>query len=232
MDGLLNLLPLQVRTLLQAASGDRSAITENTLDEAERKRVAAAILASRTYKQSLLDLNKDNMLNDTQKAEYKKYFSRPEAIANFKSGSGAVGYDDYYNAGQGMSDWNIFPSGGVRNTLGQFRYDTDKKGNVTIKDTYDFMGDMIEGLPKQVAYTERYEKLSPAQKVGLLAKETFVMPEVGFSPMLGIKSLPSRAGNAFVGGTNVKNVNIKLPPKYQINPTEQDLYYTRLGLTK
>lgn len=232
MDGLLNLLPLQVRTLLQAASGDRSPITEQNLDANERQRIADAILASRTYKQSLLDLNKDNMLNDTQKAEYKKYFPRPEAIANFKAGSGAVGYDDYYNAGQGMSDWNIFPSAGIRNTLGQFRYDTDKQGNINIKETYDFMGDMIEGLPKQVAFTERYEKLSPAQKVKLLAKETFVMPEVGFDPILGFKSLPSRVGNAFVGGTNVKDINIKLPKTYQTNPTEQDLYYTRLGLTK
>jgi hypothetical protein len=232
MDGLLNLLPLQVRTLLQAASGDKSDITEKNLDDGERQRIADAILASRTYKQSLLDLNNDNALNDIQKAEYKKYFPRPEAISNFKAGSGAVGYDDYYNAGQGASDYNMLPSGGVRNTLGQFRYNTDKAGNVTIKDTYDFMGDTIEGLPRQVAYTRRYETLTPAQKLGLLATETFVMPEVGFSPILGFRSLPSRIGNAFVGGTNVKNINIKLPKKYQTNPTADDLYATRIDLIK
>ena len=232
MAGLLNLLPLQVKTLLQAASGDTSPITENTLSDAERQRVADAILASRTYKQSLLDLNNDNMLNETQRSEYNKYFPKPEAIKNFTAGSGAVGYDDYYNAGQSASDWNMLPSGGIRNTLGRFRYNTDKNGNVTINDTYDFIGDTIKGLPPQVANTQRYEALSPVQKVGLLAKETFVMPEVGFSPILGMRSLPSRAGNAFVGGNNVKNINIKLPKTYQTSPTYEDLYSTKISLTK
>jgi hypothetical protein len=232
MDGLLNLLPLQVRTLLQAASGDKSDITEKTLDAAERKRVADAILASRTYKRSLLDLKSDNKLNDQQAMEYKKYFPTPEAIKSFNAGSGAVGYDDYYNAGQGKSDWNVLPSGGVRNTLGQFRYSTDKNGNVIVTDKYDFAGDMIQGMPKQVGYTDRYNNMTPMQKAALVAKETFVMPEIGFSPIIGAKSLPSRFGNAFVGSENAKNVNIKLPPTYQINPSDEDLYYTRMSLMK
>ena len=80
MDGLLNLLPLQVRTLLQASSGDRSDITEKTLDAAERKRVADAILASRTYKKGLLELQGENKLNDQQAKEYKKYFPTPEIV--------------------------------------------------------------------------------------------------------------------------------------------------------
>ena len=230
MDGLLSLLPLQVRTLLQAASGDTSDITEKSLDAAERKRVADAILASRTYKQSLLDLKGENKITPDQAKEYKKYFPTPESVKSFKAGAGAVGYDDYYNAGQGMSDWNILPSGGVRNTLGQFRYETDKNGNIIVKDRYDFAGDMIQGMPKSVGYTDRYNNMTPMQKAALVAKETFVMPEIGFSPIIGAKSLPSRFGNAFIGSQNAKNVNIKLPPTYQINPSDDDLYYTRKSL--
>ena len=232
MDGLLNLLPLQVRTLLQASSGDRSDITEKTLDDAERKRVADAILASRTYKKGLLELQGENKLNDQQAKEYKKYFPTPDAVKSFNAGSGAVGYDDYYNAGQGKSDWNIFPSGGIRNTLGQFRYNTDKNGNVTVTDKYDFAGDMIQGMPKSVGYTDRYNNMTPMQKAAMVAKETFVMPEIGFSPIIGVKSLPSRYGNAFVGAHNTKNVNIKLPSTYQFNPSDEDLYYTRMSLMK
>lgn len=230
--GLLNALPLQVRSLLEAATGNTSPITENTLDSNEKQRIADAILASRSYKQSLLDLKKDNALKDWQEKDYKKYFPNENAINLFRSGAGAVGYDDYYNAGQGMSDWNIFPSGGIRNTLGQFRYETDKNGNVIIKDKYDFRNDTIEGLPKSVANSKRYENMSLPKKLGLLTTETVYMPEVGFSPLLGIRSFPSRLGNALVGANKTKDVNIKLNSSYQVNPTEDDLYYTRIGLTK
>lgn len=231
MAGLLDVLPLQVRTLLETAAGNTTPITEKSLDENERQRVAQAILASRAYKQSLLDLSKDNSLNDWQKTDYKRYFPNEEAIKSFKAGSGAVGYDDYYNAGQGKSDWNIFPSGGIRNTLGQFRYTTDKNGNVNVTDRYDFSGDMIEGLPKQVANTARYNPMSNLEKAATVAKETFYMPQVGFDPILGLRSFPSRLGNAFVGN-NGRNVNIKLNPRYQTQPNENDLYYTRLSLIK
>lgn len=231
MDGLLGYLPLQIRTLLSAAGGDTSPITEKSLDEAERQRVADAILASRSYKQSLLDLKNDNALKDWQQKDYKRYFPNEKAIQSFKAGSGAVGYDDYYNAGQGMSDWNMFPSGGVRNTLGQFRYTTDKNGNVKVNDRYDFSGDMIEGLPKSVANTARYAPMSNMQKALTVAGETIYMPEAGFDPILGIRSFPSRLGNAFVGNRG-KNVNITLPSTYRTNPSVDDLYYTRIGLTK
>lgn len=231
MAGLLDILPLQVRTLLETATGTTTPITEKNLDMDERQRVANAILASRVYKQSLLDLKNDNALNDWQSKDYKRYFPNEQAIKSFKSGAGAVGYDDYYNAGQGKSDWNVLPSGGIRNTLGQFRYTTDKTGNVNVTDRYDFAGDMIEGLPKQVANTARYAPMSNLQKAATVAKETFYMPQAGFDPILGLSSLPSRFGNAFVGNRG-RNVNITLPPTYQVNPTEEDLYRTRLSLMK
>lgn len=227
--GLLDLLPLQVKTLIETATGDKSPVK---LGHADRERVADAILASRTYKQSLLDLQKDNALKDWQQAEYKKYFPNENAIKLFKSGSGAVGYDDYYNAGQGASDWNFFPSGSVRNTLGQFRYNTDKAGNVNVTDRYDFTNDTIEGLPKSVANSERYKNMSIPEKIATLRMETMFMPEVGFNPILGFRSLPSRIGNAFVGNSG-RDVNITLPPTYyRTNPTEYELYRTRIDLTK
>ncbi len=229
--GLLDALPLQLRTLIQTATGDTSPITAQNLDAAEKQRIADAILASRSYKQSLLDLKNDNALKDWQKADYKRYFPNEQAIKSFKAGSGAVGYDDYYNAGQGNSDWNMLPSGGIRNTLGQFRYNTDKAGNINVTDRYDFSGDMIEGLPRSVANTARYNPMSNLQKALTVAKETVYMPEAGFDPLLGLRSFPSRFGNAFVGNRG-RNVNITLPPTYQVNPSVDDLYYTRIGLTK
>lgn len=227
--GLLDLLPLQVKTLIETAGGDKSPVK---LGHGDRERVADAILASRTYKQSLLDLQKDNALKDWQQAEYKKYFPNENAIKLFKSGSGAVGYDDYYNAGQGASDWNFLPSGSVRNTLGQFRYNTDKAGNVNVTDRYDFTNDTIEGLPKSVANSERYKNMSIPEKIATLRMETMFMPEVGFNPILGFRSLPSRIGNAFVGNSG-RDVNVTLPPTYyRTNPTEYELYRTRIDLTK
>jgi hypothetical protein len=232
MAGLLDVLPLQVRTLLEAANGINTPITEKTIGAENNQRVAEAILASRAYKQSLLDLKRDNALNNWQSTDYKRYFPNEEAIKLFKSGAGAVGYDDYYNAGQGKSDWNMLPSGSIRNTLGQFRYTTDKNGNVNVTDKYDFQNDTIDGLPKQVANSKRYEGMSTPEKWATLAKETVYMPQVGFDPILGLKSVPSRFGNAFVGTKNARKVNITLPKTYQTNPTEDDLYFTRLSLTK
>lgn len=232
MAGLLDYLPLQVRTLIGTARGDTSPITEKNLDYDERSRIADAILASRTYKQSLLDLKNDNALKDWQQKEYAKYFPNQKAVDMFKSGSGAVGYDDYYNAGQSASDWNFLPSGGIRNTLGQFRYNTDKQGNINIKDRYDFTNDTIEGLPKSVSDSRRYEKMSLPEKIATLRMETLYMPEVGFNPILGFRSLPSRFGNAFVGNKG-RDVNITLPSTYhKINPSVDDLYKTRIDLTK
>lgn len=236
MASLLDLLPLQLKTLAESAlpegyGGNRSPITENTISNEDKQKVANAILASRTYKQSLLDLKQDNALKDWQQKEYNKYFPSQEAISRFKSGAGSVGYDDYYNAGQSANDWNIFPSGSVRNTLGQFTYSTDKNGNIVVKDKYDFYGDMIEGLPKSVANTDRYKDMGAHKKAWTVAKETVYMPEVGFDPILGLRSVPSRYGNAFVGKTG-RDVNITLPPTYQINPTEEDLYKTRIDLMK
>jgi len=229
---LLDLLPLQVKTLIETAQGNTSPITERSLEHDEKQRIADAILAARSYRQSLLDLKEDNFLKDWQQTEYKRYFPNENAVKLFKAGGGTVNYDDYYNAGQGSSDWNMLPYGGIRNTLGQFRYTTDKNGNVNVTDRYDFFGDTIERLPRSVSNTKRYEPMSNIQKALTLAKETVYLPEVGFDPILGARSFPSRFGNAFVGDRG-RNLNITLPSTYyRTNPTEDELYRTRIDLIK
>lgn len=229
ISNVLDLFPLQVRTLVQTAIGDRSSITENKLKESELQKLADAIKTSRTYKSTLLDLNKNNMLNDLQKEEYKQFFPNEKSVDYFNSGNGSVQYDDYYNSNQANSDWNIGPSGAIRNTLGKFTYNIDPNGNVRVKDRYDFTGDKVEGLPNEVANTHRYEQMSMPEKLATLLKETVYMPKVGFDPALGVKSLPSRVGNAFIGNAG-REININLPNKFNVNPTETDLYYTKKSL--
>lgn len=232
MAGLLDYLPLQVRTLVETASGNRSPITERNLSEEDKMRIAEAIAASRAYKQGLLDMNKtDPNMSDANKRAYNQFFPNQQAIKDFQSGSGAVGYDAYADAGQGTSDWNFLPSGSIRNTLGQFRYNTDKNGNINIKEKYDFANDTVDGLPRSVSNSARYETMSAPQKAWTVAKETFVLPEVGFNPAMGISSLPSRYGNAFVGRDG-RDVNINFKPKINVNPNEDLRYRMLLDLSK
>ena len=232
MASLLDLLPLQVKTLAETVSGNRLPITEKNLSEDDKMRMAEAILASRAYKQGLLDLNKtDPNMSEANRKAYNKFFPNPQAIKDFQAGKGAVGYDDYGDAGQATSDWNMLPSGSVRNTLGQFRYETDKNGNIIAKDRYDFSNDTIDGLPPSVANSARYANMSTPQKLWTLTKESFVMPQVGFNPILGFESIPSRAGNAFVGNKG-RDVNIRFKPNININPDEDLRYRMLLDLSK
>lgn len=229
MNNVLEMFPLQIRTLGETVLGNNTPITENNLTDSELSKLADAIRASRTYKSTLLDLNKNNMLNEWQKEEYKHFFPDKKAVDYFNSGNGSVQYDDYYNSNQGKSDWNLMPSGAIRNTLGKFTYNTDSNGNISVKDRYDFTGDKVEGLPNEVANTRRYESMSTPEKLATLIRETVYMPKVGFDPILGLKSLPSRAGNAIIGNEG-RDINISLPKQLNINPNSQDLYYTKKSL--
>lgn len=230
MDGLLDILPLQVKTLIETASGNRSPITAQTLSDSQKEKITNSILAARAYREALLQGAQNNApLSEFDMMQYKKLFPNQAAIDRFKSGAGTVNYDDYYNAGQGSSDWNMLPSGEIRNTLGQFVYNTDKQGNINIKEKYDYLNDTIEGLPREVSNSARYKKMSNPEKVMTLAKETFYMPKVGFNPALGFRSIPSRLGNAFVGGDG-RDVNITFKPPFSINPTEDVKRKTLMNL--
>jgi hypothetical protein len=224
------LAPLQVRTLIGTMAGNRSDITEKQLTKSELQQVANTIKASRTYKETLLRLKENDNLNDWQKEEYNRFFPNKEAVAHFKSGAGSVQYDDYYNSDQGASDWNMAPSGAIRNTLGKFTYRTNEKGEIIVSDKYNFTGDKIEGLPNKVADTHRYEAMNIPEKIKTVAEETLYIPGVGVDPALGIRSLPSRVGNAFIGNKG-RNVEIKLDKNYNVIPSEQAIESTRASLT-
>lgn len=230
MDGLLNILPLQIKTLLETAAGDRSPITEKSLSGTQKEKITDSILAARAYREALLQGVQNNApLSEFDMMQYKKLFPNQAAIDRFKAGSGTVNYDDIYNGTGAKSDWNMLPSGEVRNTLGQFNYTTDKQGNINIKEKYDYLNDTIEGLPREVSNSARYKKMSNPEKVMTLAKETFYMPKVGFNPALGFRSIPSRLGNAFVGGDG-RDVNITFKPPFSINPTEDVKRKTLMNL--
>ena len=230
MDGLLNMLPLQVSTLLKTVGGDKSPLTAQDLGDTDKQRIAEAIMTARAYRQGLLDaVEKQAPLQPSQMKAYKKFFPNQKAIDYFKAGGGTINYGDYADAGQATSDWDMTPSGSIRNTLGQFVYNVDKKGNINIKEGYDYLNDTVSNLPKDVARSSRYEKMSAPEKALTVAKETFYMPQVGFSPKMGITSLPSRFGNAFVGKSG-KPVDISFPSPMNVNPTDEIRNKTLMNL--
>ena len=61
------------------------------------------------------------------------------------------------------------------------------------EEIYDFKNDLANKIPG-IPRTKDYEGLSTLEKVGKLAADSF-RPSAG-----GVKSLPSRVGNAFIGG--------------------------------
>ena len=232
-------IPLQIRTFAEKVGGDRTPITNENLSDADRKRVLEAIYASRQNRQSLLDKFPEGVKTDPEApqtyfegkyypvdigaypeedlgiaAQYLKQFPKgEESIQSFKQGKGTVNYHDYYDAGQAPADdLTIGPAGSIRNTFGQFRYAATPDGKLQLIDSaYDFENDYIEGqMPKEVAMSERYENLSNLDKAKLVAKETFSMPNQGFNLIKGVKTLPSRVGNAFIGRDG-SPVNIEFP---------------------
>lgn len=226
---LYQMIPLQLRTLGEAVSGNTSPITRENFSEADIGRLEDVIAQSRAYKQGLLDqfYGQDNTdMDNYAYRQYEKAFPNEAAIEHFKSGGGTVNYDAYYNANQGGSrgDLDVSPSASIMNTLGQFAYTTNPDGSISINDSYDFYNDYnARVMPKDVAQTSRYEGLSNIDKLKLLAKETWQMPGKQADLSMGIASLPSRFGNAFVGKENARDVNIQFNPSRDLNPTSEIL---------
>jgi len=228
LDTIYKNIPLQVRTFAEKVAGDRSPITNENLSDADRNRMLEAIYAARQNRQGLLEKFPTGVKTDPEApaiefegkpynidlreyseedlplaAQYLNLFPQgEESIKSFKEGKGTVNYHDYYTAGQAdKEDLTIGPSGSIRNTFGQFRYETTPEGNLKVIDLpYDFEDDYIQGeMPKEVAMTDRYNNLSNLEKAKLVAKETFAMPQQGFDLGKGFKTLPSRIGNAYIG---------------------------------
>mgnify|MGYP006274081157 CR=1 FL=1 len=182
--GLTGLIPAQVRTFVGTLAGNRDPITEKDFTPEELAQARKAI--NNSYKRQLRDVN---FSPDT--AKYKNY----EGLTKLGILDPTVGYADYSRKGSRTpaTDSSVAPSAAMRNTLGRFKYEKTPEGRLVATDTYDFKDDLSGGKYPNIPKTQDYEGLSTLGKIGKLATDTFK------SGVGGIATLPSRAGNAFIG---------------------------------
>ena len=173
------IVPAQVRTFVETVGGKRDPITEKDFTQDELKQARDAVIKSRERQ-----TGKSFIASGTPgKKDYKldQYYDE------------TVDYKDY---GKGMDnmrrDFNVGSDAAMRNTLGRFKYEKTPEGRLVATDNYDFKDDLIKQVPG-IPRTKDYEGLSTLEKVGKLAADSF-RPSAG-----GVKSLPSRVGNAFIG---------------------------------
>ena len=170
------IVPAQVRTFVETVRGKRDPITEKDFTEDELKQARDAVVKSRERQtgKRFIKEEGDKLARQhyDETVDYKDYGEGKDRIANdFNMGSGAA----------------------MRNTLGRFKYEKTPEGRLVAIDTYDFKNDLANKIPG-IPRTKDYEGLSTLEKVGKLAADSF-RPSAG-----GVKSLPSRVGNAFIGG--------------------------------
>lgn len=168
------LFPASVRTFVDTLSGERGRITEKDFTPDELQQIRDAIKTSR------------------QRQVGKRF--KQEGKQLVQDYDPTVGYQDYGMGQEGKrayNDFNVGKSGGIRNTLGRFRYEKTPDGRLIAKDTYDFKDDLVKEAG--VRPSAEYENMSTLGKIGTLAKDT-VVPGRG-----GIMTLPSRVGSAFIG---------------------------------
>jgi hypothetical protein len=171
--------PAQVRTFVSTLTGNKDPITEKDFTDEELKQAKDAVIKSRDRQ-----TGKRFIASGTPgKKDYKldQYYDP------------TIDYKDY---GKGKDetrqDFNVGSDAAMRNTLGRFKYEKTPEGRLVATDTYDFKDDLAKQYPK-IPRTKDYEGLNTVEKIGKLAVDT-LKPSAG-----GIKSLPSRVGNAFIG---------------------------------
>jgi hypothetical protein len=168
-------IPAQVRTFTETLAGKRDPITEKDFTEAELKQARDAVIKSRERQTDKRFIKEEG--NKLARQHYDP----------------TVDYKDYGKVmNNARQDFNVGSNAAMRNTLGRFKYEKTPEGRLIATDTYDFKDDLIKQVPG-IPRTKDYEGLSTIEKVGKLAKDSFD-PEVG-----GLKTLPSRVGNAFIG---------------------------------
>jgi hypothetical protein len=169
------IVPAQVRTFTETVMGKRDPITEKDFTADELKQARDAITKSRDRQ-----TGKRFIKEEGDKLARQHY-------------DPTVDYKDY---GEGkdrvINDFNVGSGAAMRNTLGRFKYEKTPEGRLVATDTYDFKNDLADKIPG-IPRTKDYEGLSTLEKVGKLTADTF-KTSTG-----GIKSLPSRVGNAFIG---------------------------------
>ena len=169
------IVPAQVRTFVSTLAGNKDPITEKDFTEAELKQTRDAIVKSR------------------ERQTGKRFIKEKGDKLARQHYDETVDYKDYGKGKDRITDdFNVGSEAAMRNTLGRFKYEKTPEGRLIATDTYDFkneLADKIPGIPR----TKDYEGLSTLGKVGKLATDSF-RPSAG-----GVRSLPSRVGNAFIG---------------------------------
>ena len=192
-----NVIPAQVRTYAETMFGNRSPITEKNFSGSELDMMRDAIALSRRDRTVT-----NNRMHQEQLAGAKNDKERMSLLRQGPSPKidQTVGYQHYPNSGDDSvrGDNSIGYDAAVRNTLGRFAYNKDAEGNLVATDTYKFRDD----LPGQTRPTSEYAKMSTAEKIGTLLKDSF-----GKDGDIG--TLLSRAGSAFIGADG-RPVNVNL----------------------
>jgi hypothetical protein len=192
-----NVIPAQVRTYAETMFGNRSPITEKNFSGSELDMMRDAIALSRRDRTVT-----NNRLHQEQLAGAKNDKERMSLLRQGPSPKidQTVGYQHYPNNGDDSvrGDNSVGYAAAVRNTLGRFAYNKDADGNLIATDTYKFRDD----LPGQTRPTSEYAKMSTAEKLGTLLKDSF-----GKDGDIG--TLLSRAGSAFIGADG-RPVNVNL----------------------
>ena len=167
------MIPSQVRTFVSTLTGDTSPITEKNFSASEIKQMRDAVMRSKERQPATVTEHKAGKTREI-----------PRKL------DPTVDYKDYGDgADRASRDYSPLPSDAARNTLGRFQYEKTPEGRLVAHDSYDFKDDLVsEGAPRSADY----EKLSTFEKVKKLAKDTVALP-------IGMSSLPSRVGSAFVG---------------------------------
>jgi hypothetical protein len=169
------IVPAQVRTFVETVRGKRDPITEKDFTEDELKQARDAVVKSRERQ-----TGKRFIKEEGDKLARQHYDT-------------TVGYKDYGTGkDETRQDFNVGSGAAMRNTLGRFKYEKTPEGRLVATDTYDFKDDLVKQFPK-IPKTKDYEGLNTVKKIGKLAVDT-LKPSAG-----GVKSLPSRIGNAFIG---------------------------------
>jgi hypothetical protein len=169
------IVPAQVRTFVSTLAGNKDPITEKDFTEAELKQTRDAIVKSR------------------ERQTGKRFIKEKGDKLARQHYDETVDYKDYGKGKDRITDdFNVGSEAAMRNTLGRFKYEKTPEGRLIATDTYDFKNDLADKIPG-IPRTKDYEGLSTLGKVGKLATDSF-RPSAG-----GVRSLPSRVGNAFIG---------------------------------
>jgi hypothetical protein len=169
------IVPAQVRTFAETVMGKRDPITEKDFTADEIKQARDAIVKSR------------------ERQTGKRFIKEKGDKLARQHYDETVDYKDYGKGKDRITDdFNVGSEAAMRNTLGRFKYEKTPEGRLIATDTYDFKNDLADKIPG-IPRTKDYEGLSTLGKVGKLATDSF-RPSAG-----GVRSLPSRVGNAFIG---------------------------------